>query len=381
MADEVAIWNKVMSSALAIPGVKVDRESFLRSAFRQYCTKDELEKAIKNPVDVLPQKLIDNLADSCINNHLIKVSSISFFAGIPGGLTMAATIPADMANYFWHALVLAQKLAYLYGIQNLCDENGIMTETTQEMLTLLLGVMMGVSTANEVITNASRAIAVQTVKRLPQKALTKTFWYPFIKSIAKALGIKLTKQSFAKAVGKIIPVVGGVFSMGLTAATFRPAAKRLQKKLREQMHDLHIDSDDSMIVEDQEVEDVTGEEVPYKEPTFSPAETIILFLISLAKMNGGISDEQEKYLSVAIESSELSDDEQLELAQEMEGKNQLKIDFTILKDDMVNSAILLQKGSEILKLETKMSLAQKLYFKKIVKELGFSMDDIGEAFK
>ncbi len=381
MADEVAIWNKVMSSALAIPGVKVDRESFLRSAFRQYCTKDELEKAIKNPVDVLPQKLIDNLADSCINNHLIKVSSISFFAGIPGGLTMAATIPADMANYFWHALVLAQKLAYLYGIQNLCDENGIMTETTQEMLTLLLGVMMGVSTANEVITNASRAIAVQTVKRLPQKALTKTFWYPFIKSIAKALGIKLTKESFAKAVGKIIPVVGGVFSMGLTAATFRPAAKRLQKKLREQMHDLHVDSDDSMIVEDQEVEDVTGEEVPYEEPTFSPAETIILFLISLAKMNGGISDEQEKYLSVAIESSELSDDEQLELAQEMEGKNQLKIDFTILKDDMVNSAILLQKGSEILKLETKMSLAQKLYFKKIVKELGFSMDDIGEAFK
>lgn len=370
-----------MSSALAIPGVKVDREDFLRSILRQYCTKDELEKAIKNPVEVLSQKLIDNLADSCINNHLIKVSSISFFAGIPGGLTMAATIPADMANYFWHALVLAQKLAYLYGIQNLCDENGVMTETTQEMLTLLLGVMMGVSTANEVITNASRAIAVQTVKRLPQKALTKTFWYPFIKSIAKALGIKLTKESFAKAVGKIIPIVGGVFSMGLTAATFRPSAKRLQKKLREQMYDLHVDSDDSMTVEDQEVEDVTGEEVHYEDPTSSPEETIILFLISLAKMSGGISDEQEKYLSDAIESSELSDDEQLELAQEMEGRNQLKIDFTILKDDMINSAILLQKGAEILNMETKISLAQKIYFRKIVKELGFSMDDIAEAFK
>ncbi len=381
MADEVTIWNKVMSSALAIPGVKVDRESFLMSELRPYCTKDELPKAINNPVDVLSKERIDNLANSCINNHLIKVSSISFVAGIPGGPTMAATIPGDMANYFWHALVLAQKLAYLYGIQNLCDENGILTETTQDMLTLLLGVMMGVSTANEVITNASRAMAIQTLKRLPQKALTKTFWYPFIKSIAKALGIKLTKESFAKAVGKTIPVVGGVFSMGLTAATFRPAAKRLQKKLREQMYDIHVDSDDSTIVEDQEVEDVTGEEVHDEEPTSSPEKAIILFLISLAKMNGGISNEQEKYLSDAIESSELSDDEQLELAQEMEGNNQLKIEFTTLKDDMVNSAILLQKGAEILNMETKISLAQKIYFRKIVKQLGFSMDDIDEAFK
>lgn len=28
MASEVTLWNKVMSSALAIPGVQVDREIF-----------------------------------------------------------------------------------------------------------------------------------------------------------------------------------------------------------------------------------------------------------------------------------------------------------------------------------------------------------------
>ena len=27
MANEVTVWNKVMSSALAIPGVQVDRET------------------------------------------------------------------------------------------------------------------------------------------------------------------------------------------------------------------------------------------------------------------------------------------------------------------------------------------------------------------
>lgn len=36
MANEVTVWNKVMSSALAIPGVQVDRKTFLRSELRQY---------------------------------------------------------------------------------------------------------------------------------------------------------------------------------------------------------------------------------------------------------------------------------------------------------------------------------------------------------
>ena len=89
MANEVTVWNKVMSSALAIPGVQVDRETFLRSELRQYCSKDELEKAISNPVDVLSEDRIDSLANSCINNHLLKVTSLSVVAGIPGGLAMA----------------------------------------------------------------------------------------------------------------------------------------------------------------------------------------------------------------------------------------------------------------------------------------------------
>ena len=105
MANEVTVWNKVMSSALAIPGVQVDRETFLRSELRQYCSKDELEKAISNPVDVLSEDRIDSLANSCINNHLLKVTSLSVVAGIPGGLAMAATIPADMAQYYWHTFV------------------------------------------------------------------------------------------------------------------------------------------------------------------------------------------------------------------------------------------------------------------------------------
>lgn len=44
--------------------------------------------------------------------------------------------------------------------------------------------------------------AKQALKKLTQKALTKTFYYSIVKSIAKAFGPKMTKEVFAKGVSK-----------------------------------------------------------------------------------------------------------------------------------------------------------------------------------
>lgn len=48
----------------------------------------------------------------------------------------------------------------------------------------------------------------------------------------KWIGISLTKQSFARGVSKLVPVVGGLVSGGLTYATFRPQAKKLMGSLK-----------------------------------------------------------------------------------------------------------------------------------------------------
>lgn len=226
-----------------IPGVKVDRVDFLRAELKAYCKAGELEKAITCPSQVLSAERIDKLANSCINNHTIKVTALSTVAGIPGGLAMVGTIPADLAQYYWHTFVVAQKLAYLYGFPDLCDEKGEMTETSKDMLTLFVGVMLGAAVANNALTKISMAFAEQVAKRLPQKALTKTVYYPIIKQVAKWIGVKLTKESFAKGVSKVIPLGGGVISGSLTLAAFRPSAKRLQKKLRELMCDIQAAQD------------------------------------------------------------------------------------------------------------------------------------------
>ena len=45
----VQAWDKVLSLALELPFVKVNRESFLRSELREYCTPEEVDAAIACP--------------------------------------------------------------------------------------------------------------------------------------------------------------------------------------------------------------------------------------------------------------------------------------------------------------------------------------------
>ena len=197
-------------------------------------SEEQVKQAVKErPTNIVSRDIIDKIANSCINSHTTKVTAISAAAGLPGGLALAATIPADLAQYYWHVFVLAQKLAYLYGFPDLRDEEGNLSDTACDILTLFVGVMMGTSIANQAVKNVSQELAKQVVKRLPQQALTKTAWYPLVKNVAKWIGIKLTKDLTAKGIGKMIPVLSALISGALTLATFRPCAKRLQRKLQE----------------------------------------------------------------------------------------------------------------------------------------------------
>ena len=236
MEKGVETWNKVVVAAMAVPGIKVNRSSFLQEQLSTYgISQDTISLCIKeNPVKYIDLTKLDAMAKSCITNHTIKVTSISAAAGVPGGFAMLGTMPADTAQYYWHVLKLAQKLAYIYGYPSLLDDNGKLTDTAINILTVFVGVMLGVAQANLVLKKLSKALAEQMVKRLPRMALTKTFWYPLIKTIAKWVGIKITKDGFAKGAAKVIPFLGAGLSGGLTYVTFKPQANRLMKHLREE---------------------------------------------------------------------------------------------------------------------------------------------------
>lgn len=223
----------IITTSIKIPGVKVNRDKFLAEQFAG--TGTNVQDIINlGPIDAgISREDISNTANKLIIKRTSQSSVASFVAGIPGGLAMAATIPADVMQFFGMALRLAQELSYLYGGGDLWVDGQIDDEKVKSQLIMYCGVMFGVSGAVSGVRVLSTQIAKTTLKKLPQKALTKTFWYPMIKQIGKAIGVKVTKTTFAQGLSKAIPVVGGVISGGLNFASMMPMAKRLSNTLDE----------------------------------------------------------------------------------------------------------------------------------------------------
>ena len=113
----------IITNAVKIPGVKVNRSKFLAEAFAG--DDIDLQTIIDmGPVSAgIPQERIEKTATKLIFVRTSQSSVASFVAGIPGGFAMAATIPADVAQFFGMALRLAQELSYLYGASDLWTED------------------------------------------------------------------------------------------------------------------------------------------------------------------------------------------------------------------------------------------------------------------
>lgn len=232
-------FTSVIEGAAKLPLVHIDRTEFLTKNLSKLCTPAQLQKAITEGTlhANIPIEKLDKLAKSVINAETIKVTAVSTVAGIPGGFAMAASIPADMAQFYGHIIRVAQELAYIYGWDEIFTESSDLDAGTESQLVLFIGVMSGVEAAKKALTKLFGETAMQSVaKKIAAQALTKTWYYPIVKKIAAILGQRMTKDIFAKGVGKVIPILGGVISGGLTLATFKPMTHNLQKHLSEMAH-------------------------------------------------------------------------------------------------------------------------------------------------
>ena len=223
--------ENIVTTSVQLPGVKVDRSKFLAESFSSM--PDKINDIVElGPVSAgISRDDLQSMAKRLILKRTSESSVASFVAGIPGGWAMAATIPADVMQFFGMAVRTAQELSYLYDAADLWDGKEINEEKIQNQLLLYIGTMFGVSGAVSGVRVLTTQLSKTALKKLPQKALTKTFWYPIIKQMGKALGIRVTKSTVAKGVSKIIPIVGGVVSGTLNFASMMPMANRLQVTL------------------------------------------------------------------------------------------------------------------------------------------------------
>lgn len=225
--DLYAKTIQTVGSLAKMPIVRVDREDFLR---REFADSPHIEEIVRHgPPSVFTVEALEQKATSIIRSSTAKASGVAFAAGLPAN--PALILPAgaaDLASYFGFALNLAQKIAFLFGEDEIFDGGSDqLTEAAKIRIIAYLGAMMGASGAAALVGHVSQQVGANLGKKVASQALTKTAWYPLVKHVGAAVGQRITKKTIEKTVTKAVPILGGVISGGITLATFRPMGYRL----------------------------------------------------------------------------------------------------------------------------------------------------------
>ena len=249
----------IIIKGLKIPGIRINRDEFLKKELFKNYPQDVIDDAIEHtPIHAgVSLEEVDKIADEVIKFERNCVSGISAALGMPGGMAMAATIPADIIQYYGYMLRATQKLLYLYGFPEIdTKEKGqVFDSETINILIICLGVMYGVAGANNAIKSLAKALAIGVEKKLINTALTKGTIYPIVKKVANFFTVNMTKKVFAGFFKKAIPVIGGVIGGGITYLSFKPCCDKLKESLQDTLltnPDKNADEYDTIFTVDDE---------------------------------------------------------------------------------------------------------------------------------
>lgn len=323
-------FENLLAAAIKIPGVKVDRDKFLTECFKN---SDDIDAILRlGPVvNGCDREVLSKLANDLVLKRTVESSAMSFAAGMPGGLALGAAVPADVLQYFAVALRLAQELSYLYGAKNLWNDGEVDTELVSEQLVLYCGAMFGADGAAGAARLMASRLAADMSKRIPKQVLTNSFWYPVVTQVGKAVGVKISKSMVANGVAKLIPVVGGFVSGGVTFASMKPMGMKLAAIFDDAIFDYQRDE----LMEDlQTVEDICNSELPNESEKFAVLKSSLGGVITGFKDIGSeVSDffKKNSACDAEFEEYEADDDEEDEIP--FGGKN-LVFDFAEDDEDV-----------------------------------------------
>ena len=165
------VFEMFLNGISSFKGVAVDRDQFLYSTFKKY-SQEDIQSIISlgPPQAGVEKEEIDRIADKIIRKSKWSTTGVSFLTGMPGGFAMAATLPADILQFYLQAFILLQKLMFLYGQwdDDFFDSVGEMTEDARNVTIVYIGYMLGVEAATKVVGNivakaTSRGFIIKTL--------------------------------------------------------------------------------------------------------------------------------------------------------------------------------------------------------------------------
>lgn len=210
-----------------VPGIRVDREDFLR---REFAGAPDLDRILREgPAGIRPAEDLRRRADVLINASTTRSALVSFLTGLPSGpVTMTLAGTADVVQYFAFAVNLAQQVAYLYGQGELFDgPQGGLTDLGRSRIVAYLGIMFGVPQADSLLSRTQWGPDDESRQALVAMTLSRGILIPLLQNVAAGLGRRISRKGSARVLVDAIPALGGLVSGGMTYASFRTMGGRL----------------------------------------------------------------------------------------------------------------------------------------------------------
>jgi hypothetical protein len=148
-------------------------------------------------IALVPVKQLDRLADRFVDNHRLLATGSGAVMGLPGGLAMLATIPADISALSYFSFRTISGIAQSYGSETRSEEGRAMA----------LLVFAGASGLESVKVAGSEVF----LSNLTKNVLTKPY-RDFIvsKVVIPQLAEYMGVRAAGKGVFKVVPVLGSV---------------------------------------------------------------------------------------------------------------------------------------------------------------------------
>ncbi len=281
-----------------------------------------------------------------IQSYGNKNAVISGGAGmIPGPWGMAASIPEIVA-------VIKNQMSMIYDIAKAHGH----AKVEKELIIAVLFGAVGNATTSLIVVQGQKIM----VKRVGARAL---------QNIIKILGGKITQQMAKSMAAKWLPIAGAVamatWSKYSTHQIGNKAIEVFSRSIEfENDEMLEINTPD-LAIEDT---DLSG----------SISKVKIQTLINLMKIDGHIDEKEVQYIQNFIEKSNLSNEDEMQLIEQLGSSDKIKVDYSLFKDNHEDGLYLLIDLIALAKVDEKFDVTEKMFVKNIAKTIGFNENDLAE---
>ncbi len=230
---EEKAWRLLLQNAMKLPKIQLDRASWYTKVLSPYVSEQTLGRALTtSPARAgIEHPTLSQVAQATLRAHRRGVTTLSLVTGLPGGVALAGALPADLAQFLWHLIQVAQKLTALYGWPPLFVSPKSLTADETLLLTVFLAQMFGSERADKLLQEIQQSYRDESGP-LPRDPIASYHLKEEAQYMYEWMGINAAREGLTKTLARVVPVLGGLLSGGLSYLAFTKMGQRLHTLLK-----------------------------------------------------------------------------------------------------------------------------------------------------